>query len=731
MKNGQRWRRVQTAYHEVDGALRSSGLDCAVLKGFAFCPDFVPCPEHRAQYDIDLLFTDDAVMRARDCVAELGYEPIAGFEGFPLDHLPTMIRKTGWEWRGDYFDPDIPVSIELHFRLWDEKTEGFAAPALDTFWNRRVSRELEGFAFTTLERADAVAYCCLHVLRHLLRGNLRPSHVYELGWFLEQNADNDDFWCQWEKQHPPELRQLQAICFELAAHWFECRIAAAPGVDIERLPDQIGRWLHDFAEAPLNGFFRPNKDELWLHSALLPSLAGKARVIRRRLLPAQLPGPVDAVYLPDERLTAGRRFHRTMRYALFLASRALHHTRVLPRTIASGVRWATGLGNLYWRFFATAALFDIGLFIFFLLYNIYVLRIGYTEQFVGFITSAMTVGSIAGSLAAAPALGRWGPQRCLLACLATVAVASALRAVLIIPGALVGLAAVCGICTGIWAVALAPTVAELTSEHARPLAFSLIFGEGIGLGVVAGVLGGRLPGFAAQAGLSEVNSLRAALLAGCAIVLAAMAPLRGFNIRTVRPERRPFARPDAALMRFLAAAAIWHLGTGAFNPFFNAFFLRLHLPVSRIGLLFSGSQLAQTVAVLAAPVALRITGLMRGVALMQASTAAALLLIAFGPSVNAAAGAYIAYMAFQYMSEPGMYSYLMNAATPASRTTASALNFVVAFGAQAIASGVAGMVIARAGYTTVIAIGSMLCAVAALLFALLVPGRRLLQRSDS
>ena len=39
----------------------------------------------------------------------------------------------------------------------------------------------------------------------------------------------------------------------------------------------------------------------------------------------------------------------------------------------------------------------------------------------------------------------------------------------------------------------------------------------------------------------------------------------------------------------LIALAVWHLGTGTFNPFFNAFFVRMHVGIERIGLLFSGS----------------------------------------------------------------------------------------------------------------------------------------------
>ena len=97
-----------------------------MLKGFSHCPDFVNDSRQRVQYDLDLYLPPEQVYAARDAALQLGYEPIHPRDRRPTDHLPTMIRKTGWRWRGDFFDPDLPVSLELHFRFWDEQTEGFS-----------------------------------------------------------------------------------------------------------------------------------------------------------------------------------------------------------------------------------------------------------------------------------------------------------------------------------------------------------------------------------------------------------------------------------------------------------------------------------------------------------------------------------------------------------------------------------------------------------------------------
>ena len=58
----------------------------------------------RTQYDIDLYCPAEMIEALRQTALAMGYEALENRERFPTDHLPPMIRKTGWEWKGDYFD---------------------------------------------------------------------------------------------------------------------------------------------------------------------------------------------------------------------------------------------------------------------------------------------------------------------------------------------------------------------------------------------------------------------------------------------------------------------------------------------------------------------------------------------------------------------------------------------------------------------------------------------------
>jgi hypothetical protein len=62
-------------------------------------------------------------------------------------------------------------------------------------------------------------------------------------------------------------------------------------------------------------------------------------VLRRRLIPASLPGPVSAIHIPDDQLTATLRATRAIRNVQYAASRAGYHARTLAPTLVEGIRW--------------------------------------------------------------------------------------------------------------------------------------------------------------------------------------------------------------------------------------------------------------------------------------------------------------------------------------------------------------------------------------------------------
>lgn len=717
--NTERIGRLRAALVEIAARFDASNIDFLLLKGFSQEVEYTSDPYLRMGYDIDLYSPPHSLAAACEALRALDYRPIEGAGQLPADHVPPMIRKTGWEWRGDFFDPDIPGCIDLHFQFWDPATELFQAPGVEDFWAHRIRQD----GLPVLGYADRLGYAALHLVRHLFRASVRPSHVYEIAYFLETQAGNEAFWEAWRELHPDSLRRLEAIAFRLAAAWFGCRSSPVAQEEMARLDRDILLWFESYSACPVEAQFHPSKHELWLHFALLDSTRDRRRVFMRRMFPARLPGPLEAVFVPEDQLTWHSRLRRKIRYYTHVGTRALHHARAWPPTIAHGLIWKSRMRRLpgpFWRYLLSSLLYYLGLYQFAVLYNLYLLDLGYRENVLGLITGAFTAGNLAGVLPAAAVLNRFGLKRSLLAAVTAAAAAFALRAALAGEPALLATAFAAGALNSIWVVAFSPVTAAVTPENARPTAFSLLFGSGITLGIGAGVIAGSLARWVARSGLaaSPPQSKQLVLFAGSACVALALWPLLGLRIESPPPSQARSYPRGPFIRSFLLAMAVWSFATGLFAPLFNAYFSRrFSMPVDRIGMVFSVAQVAQAVAMFAAPLVLKRFGLSRGVAAMQVATALSLIILAPANVAIFASVMYAAYLSFQYMSEPGIYASLMNRVSPGQRSGASALNFLVFFSGQAIAASVAGACITRYGYPPLLTGAAILAAVAAWLFS--------------
>jgi predicted MFS family arabinose efflux permease len=168
---------------------------------------------------------------------------------------------------------------------------------------------------------------------------------------------------------------------------------------------------------------------------------------------------------------------------------------------------------------------------------------------------------------------------------------------------------------------------------------------------------------------------------------------------------------------FLAALFVWSVGTGGFNPFFNVYFSRyLHTTVVQIGLIFSYAQVAQVVAIPLAPAILKRVGEVRGITWIQLATAAMLGLLALVSNSLLGALLYVAYVSFQYMSEPCLLSMLMSRVDRSEQNGASALNFLVTSLAGIFAAAAVGAMLPHLGYGPTLATCAAVIAVAATVF---------------
>jgi len=710
----KRFARLKAALFEIADSLDRRGIEFVVLKGLTHSPEYTPDPLLRAQGDIDIWCKPEAVAAARNELLALGYRPLGRSEG---RHLPPMVRPSEWQWRGDYHAPDLPIAVELHFQLWDGRMESTPAPGEADFWNRRVAKRVEGGLLPALSAPDTLAFAALHLLMHVFHGDLRTQRVWEIAHFLETHVSADAFWRSWRECHADPLRRLEAVAFQLAAEWFGCGLSTIAAEEIDRLPDDVGLWTGQYAWSPVEALFRPNKDELWLQLSLVESARGKLAIFLRRVL------PVGAL-VNAQPSAAG--IQRVLRFA---GSRSVHHARALLPTLYAGARWYWGrtrLGGGFLRFQATSALFTLGVLVFLVIYNLYLLGLGYHEDFLGRIAGAMRLGSLLATIPAASLACRAGLRTTLLTAVLGSAVTALLRTwnggqAWLIAGAFCN-----GVFLALWAVSFCPAIAGLTTERNRRLGFSVACAAGIAFGIPGGLVAGRLPGAIGHLlhAPGPLEPLRWALVAASAAASLAALPALRLRFQSVpRSEAKTYPRARV-VAGFLVALGCWSAATGAFNPFFNAFFSgRLRMSLPRIGAIFSYSQVAQVLALLSASAILKKLGDIRGIAWCQLATGAALALLAFSSTGAGAAAVYIGYMSLQYMSEPGVFNLLMNRVAPGERGGASALYFLVTSLAGGLAAFAGGAAISRFGYPPVLIASGCAAMAAAFLFRMLVGER--------
>jgi hypothetical protein len=316
--------RLESAFKEIAHGFSQVEIEFLLLKGCAHAREFGPDVSLRITSDLDLWCSTEQIERARDELIRLGYRAVGKGNG---RHLAAMIREKEWRWSGNFHAPDLPYPVELHHRLWDEEMEGIQGPPEDAFWRRRSHCDFDGTMASVLSLPDALAFSALHLLMHILHGDLRLQRAWEIAYFLEHRFSDDAFWREWKNLHASELRKLEVIIFFLVEKWFGCKLPFAVRSEAEALGSSITHWIEFYGFSPVEALFNSNKAELWLHLCLVSTLRDKIRIFLRRMLPIH---GARTISFGENDTPRG------------ILRRANHHVRGLVPTLGDGFQfWRT------------------------------------------------------------------------------------------------------------------------------------------------------------------------------------------------------------------------------------------------------------------------------------------------------------------------------------------------------------------------------------------------------
>src|SRR4051794_4966104 len=113
-------------------------------------------------------------------------------------------------------------------------------------------------------------------------------------------------------------------------------------------------------------------------------------------------------------------------------------------------------------YLAVVIFWSLGLMTFFLVYNFYLLDLGFDEVFIGKVSAAMTLGSLAITLPSGFLLNRYGINRVLQVCAFATGVSLVLRSSVHVPWLLVLFSFVNGAAIGAWMGSIPPFLTQNT-----------------------------------------------------------------------------------------------------------------------------------------------------------------------------------------------------------------------------------------------------------------------------
>jgi MFS family permease len=248
-------------------------------------------------------------------------------------------------------------------------------------------------------------------------------------------------------------------------------------------------------------------------------------------------------------------------------------------------------------FFGANVLFAAGLYFHALLYNFYLEALGFPADVMGNAAAALTAGGLAALLPAGRWVDRASPRAVVMSASVIGAAGLAAGAMVTQPWLIYVTAFTAGVGSGLWRVASAPILMELTDEANRPRVFAWNIGLLVTSGAGALALAGALPGWLGQnAGLDRLESVRLAMIAGAAGTVVSFplflaVPRRHRATPTVGTPGETARGSRVLWLIAIAAVALWMVGPAMIQPFYNLYFSRVHdLPVERIGLIFAAGQ---------------------------------------------------------------------------------------------------------------------------------------------
>lgn len=348
----------------------------------------------------------------------------------------------------------------------------------------------------------------------------------------------------------------------------------------------------------------------------------------------------------------------------------------------------------------------IGYGIFSLLFNLYILQIGYDVDFIGYLTA---LNNIAVALMAIPSgfiIDRFGLKRPLVISYSLFILFTILLAINTNYFSLIIFNIALGFTFSIIRVIRNPFLTKFSTKVERTHLFGFAFGLLMIGSVIGNVIGGYFPKFfkVFTSLTNDIIIYRLSLLSGAiisSIGLISILKIGKDNITSSKKlSKRTFKIKFSKLYaKLLLPHLLLSLGAGLVMPFLNVFFKKhLNANVSQIGIIFALGSFITGIASFLVPFVTKRIGKVKSIGILQISSLPFLLMIALIPNLTLVAIFYIVRQVLMNIASPIYTTFVMEAVPDKDKGTISGyITFIRGLG-WAISSSYSGILMKNYGY---------------------------------
>ena len=396
-----------------------------------------------------------------------------------------------------------------------------------------------------------------------------------------------------------------------------------------------------------------------------------------------------------------------------------------------------GLGRFDFRrfsrnarlFFAFTFLYSSGLALYSVFYNLYLLRLGYREDFIGLMAAMVPLASGLCAIPIGMGSDRWG-RRPFLICASIVLAASQVG--LCLGGrssTLLFLAFLSGVSPAMVYVTQVPLLSESSRQEERGILISLAFSVYIVTRMLMSLVGGHMPGWLAHwigSTLENPEPFRYTLLLGVALTASSVIP--AWKIREARVSRPPGPHsiegvtalglvPWAIMLTFMATSALRGISMGISSPFFSVYFQeKTHATPPDIGFIFFFAQLMSVPSAVVSPGLARRVGTVVSLLILRLIGGLALIFLGAGSGLFGAFWIFMVFSVVESLATPQEMTLSTINVPPAQWGRVQSLRVTGFQLAAAAGSAFAGRIILGFGYELAFAVAGLTLFGSSLLF---------------